>query len=53
MDNLNFEYEISGSPSWKPIRVYDNGQQTTIKCERMNTGDAPALLVLKNQVVYL
>ncbi|WP_165544820.1 P-type conjugative transfer protein TrbG [Pasteurella multocida] len=48
IDNLNFEYEISGSPSWKPIRVYDNGQQTTIQMpKRMNTGDAPALLVLK------
>ncbi|MFC1098356.1 P-type conjugative transfer protein TrbG [Pasteurella multocida] len=48
IDNLNFEYEISGNPSWKPVRVYDNGQQTTIQMpKQMKTGDAPALLVLK------
>lgn len=48
IDNLNFEYDISGNPSWKPVRVYDNGQQTTIQMpKKMTTGTAPALLVLK------
>ncbi|MDG6882810.1 Type IV secretion system protein virB9 precursor [Phocoenobacter uteri] len=49
IDNLNFEYNISGNASWRPIRVYDNGQQTTIQMpNKISTGDAPALLVLKN-----
>lgn len=48
IDSLNFEYDISGSPSWKPVRVYDNGQQTTIQMpKKMTTGSAPALLVVK------
>lgn len=48
IDNLNFEYDISGNTSWRPVRVYDNGQQTTIQMpKKMKTGDAPALLVLK------
>jgi type IV secretion system protein TrbG len=46
--DLDFNYSISGCSqcSWRPLRVYNNGQQTIIQMgEDMKQGEAPALLV--------
>lgn len=49
LNNLNFEYKLSGSPNWKPLRVYDDGRQTFVQMPKtMSQSDAPILLVLKD-----
>ncbi|MBL3217303.1 P-type conjugative transfer protein TrbG, partial [Klebsiella pneumoniae] len=30
LGNLDFNYEINGSASWKPVRVYNDGVKTII-----------------------
>jgi len=50
--DLDFNYAISGCPncSWRPLRVYNNGQQTIIQMGgNMNQVEAPALLVKTRQ----
>lgn len=48
LENLNFNYEVRGSASWKPERVYDDGSKTYIKLpKRTHTGEMPILLVSK------
>lgn len=48
LENLNFNYEVRGSASWKPERVYDDGNKTYIKLpKRTHTGEMPILLVSK------
>ena len=45
---LNFNYDVAGSASWKPERVYDDGQKTYIKLPRVTkSGELPVLLVRK------
>lgn len=45
---LNFNYEVSGSASWKPERVYDDGQKIYIKLPKATaSGELPVLLVRK------
>ena len=47
---LNFNYEVMGKASWKPERVYDDGQQTFIRLpERSKSGEMPVLLVRKGK----
>lgn len=47
IESLNFEYEISGKPIWKPVRVYNDGLKTYIQMPKtMGQTEAPALLVL-------
>ncbi len=47
INSLNFDYTISGSASWKPVRVYNDGVKTYIEMPKiMNTNEAPVLLVL-------
>lgn len=47
VDNLNFDYEISGKAPWKPLRVYNNGVKTVIQMpHEMMVTEAPTLLVL-------
>lgn len=47
IDNLNFEYEISGKPTWRPVRVYNDGVKTYIQMpSAMAQTEAPALLVV-------
>ncbi|WP_277957829.1 TrbG/VirB9 family P-type conjugative transfer protein [Burkholderia plantarii] len=29
--DLSFDYELSGSASWKPVRVYNDGRKTIIE----------------------
>lgn len=50
LDNLDFEYELSGSASWKPIRVYNDGRKTIIQMPaQMEQTEAPALLVVRRE----
>lgn len=47
IDSLNFDYEVSGSANWKPVRVYNDGLKTYIQMPAtMAQTEAPALLVL-------
>jgi len=48
--DLNFNYTVRGTASWKPERVYDDGQQTFIRLpERVGSGEMPVLLVRKGR----
>lgn len=50
LGNLDFNYQIKGNASFKPIRVYNNGVKTIIEMPKaMNQSEAPALLVLKGR----
>jgi P-type conjugative transfer protein TrbG len=47
LDQLNFDYKISGDASWKPLRVYNDGKKTVIQMpETLTSGEAPAFLVV-------
>jgi type IV secretion system protein VirB9 len=47
IENLNFNYSISGSASWKPTRVYNDGIKTFIELPKSAAfKETPALLVL-------
>ena len=47
---LNFNYEVKGKASWRPERVYDDGQQTFIRLpEGSKSGEMPVLLVRKGK----
>ncbi len=47
VENLDFNYIISGSANWKPTRVYNDGVKTYIVMpSSMNAKDAPILLAL-------
>jgi type IV secretion system protein VirB9 len=43
LSSLDFQYDISGSASWKPVQVYNDGQKTYIRLPE-NTREAPVLL---------
>lgn len=47
MDNLDFNYQMTGESKWKPIRVYNNGKQTYVQfaSAEFNNG-APALVAV-------
>ena len=50
LSTLNFNYEVKGKASWKPERVYDDGQQTFIRLpEKTRSGEMPVLLVRKGK----
>lgn len=48
LDRLNFDYRLSGdTPSWKPVRVFDDGRQVFIQMPTtIETTDMPPLFVL-------
>jgi len=47
VEGLDFEYDISGSTPWKPVRVYNDSVKTIIQMPReMSQTEAPALLVV-------
>lgn len=48
LDRLNFRYEISGdSPSWKPLRAFDDGEKVYIQFPSgIAQGEMPPLFVL-------
>lgn len=46
LGNLDFNYKISGSAPWKPVRVYNDGKKTIIEMpSNMAQQSAPTLLV--------
>ncbi len=48
LGDLNFAYDIAGNASWKPVRVYKNGQKTIIQMPTtMAQTEAPTLLMLR------
>jgi type IV secretion system protein VirB9 len=48
LGDLSFNYEIEGSASWKPVRVYNDGSHTIIQLpDRIAADETPALLVLR------
>lgn len=50
LDELNFDYSVTGKASWKPKRVYDNGQQTFIRLPAsVKSNEMPILLVRKGK----
>lgn len=49
LGDLHFNYDISGSARWKPLRVYNDGRKTIIEMpEAMNQTEAPTLLVVRD-----
>ncbi len=50
LGDLNFNYEVSGSVSWKPVRVYDDGRKTIIELPKtVEYAKAPALMLLSEK----
>jgi len=48
LGNLDFNYEIQGDASWKPVRVYNDGNKTIIQMSStLSQTDAPSLLVVR------
>lgn len=48
LGDLSFDYDVSGSASWKPLRVYNDGRKTIIQMPRaMQQTEAPTLLVVR------
>jgi type IV secretion system protein VirB9 len=48
LGDLSFAYDVSGSASWKPVRVYNNGTKTIIQMPgAMAQTEAPTLLVVR------
>lgn len=48
LGNLSFDYEVSGSATWKPVRVYNDGTKTIIQMpSAMVQTEAPTLLVVR------
>lgn len=47
VEHLNFNYKISGDrPSWRPVRVFDDGRQTFIEfAPSVTQGELPPLFV--------
>lgn len=50
LSQVNFNYKISGaSPSWKPLRVFDDGTHTIIQFpSTVSSDELPVLFVLDN-----
>ncbi|MFC7293001.1 P-type conjugative transfer protein TrbG [Hirschia litorea] len=48
LEGLNFDYKLSGhSPSWKPVRVFDDGTKVFIQMPaNIHTSDMPPLFVV-------
>jgi len=50
LDKLSFDYQISGSASWRPIRVFNDGQKTILQMpDTLSQTEAPSLLVLRGE----
>lgn len=48
LGDLHFGYEVTGSVSWKPVRVYNDGTKTIIQMPTaMSQTEAPTLLVVR------
>jgi P-type conjugative transfer protein TrbG len=54
LGNLNFDYDVSGSAPWKPLRVYNDGVKTIIQMPlTMAQTEAPTLLVVRKDGGWL
>jgi P-type conjugative transfer protein TrbG len=50
LGDLNFQYDLSGSAPWKPVRVYNDGIKTVIQMPAaMAQTEAPTLLVVRKE----
>lgn len=50
LGDLSFNYDLSGSASWKPVRVYTDGRKTIIEMPgAMQQTEAPTLLVVRSE----
>jgi type IV secretion system protein VirB9 len=48
LGDLSFKYDVDGSTSWKPTRVYNDGRKTIIEMpQTMAQTEAPTLLVIR------
>lgn len=48
LGDLSFDYMISGSAPWKPVRVFNNGHKTIIQMPSvMSQTEAPSLLLVR------
>lgn len=48
LGDLNFNYEVTGSTAWKPVRVYNDGTKTILQMPTaMSQTEAPTLLVVR------
>jgi P-type conjugative transfer protein TrbG len=54
LGNLNFDYDVSGTAPWKPLRVYNDGVKTIIQMPlTMAQTEAPTLLVVRKDGGWL
>ena len=50
LGDLSFSYEVSGSATWKPVRVYNDGSKTIIQMpSAMAQTEAPTLLLVRKE----
>lgn len=50
LSGLDFKYRVEGKASWKPIQVYNNGQQTFLKLpDSASKTEVPVLLAMKGK----
>lgn len=50
LGDLSFNYELSGSVPWKPVRVYNDGRKTIIEMpDKMQQTESPTLLVVSKE----
>ena len=48
LGDLSFDYDVDGSVSWKPVRVYNDGRKTIIEMPKaMQQTESPSLLVVR------
>lgn len=48
LGDLSFNYEVTGSAAWKPVRVYNDGTKTILQMPTaMSQTEAPTLLVVR------
>lgn len=50
IDKLDFDYEISGTASWRPVRVFNDGQKTILQMPgTLSQTEAPSLLAVRGE----
>lgn len=48
LDALDFNYSVSGRAPWKPVRVYNDGERTTIEMPKeLSQSEAPVVFVVR------
>ena len=50
LQDLNFDYRIAGDASWRPTRVFDDGQKTYIEFPRgIDSAELPPLFIMSRE----